>query len=65
MALVSVALADRFLSGNAIGQRLLVKDNNQGPRPVEIVGVMENVRHTALDLPPAFDVYLSPATDSS
>ena len=51
-------LADRFLSGGAIGQRLLIDDNNEGPRPVEIVGVVENVRHTALDLPPAFDVYV-------
>ena len=58
VALVSAALADRFLSGSAIGQRLLIDDNNQGPRPVEIVGVVENVRHTALDLPPALDVYL-------
>jgi putative ABC transport system permease protein len=58
VALVSAALADRFLSGNAVGQQLLIDDNNEGPRPVEIVGVLENVRHTALDLPPAFDVYI-------
>ena len=58
VALVSAALADRFLSGGAVGQRLLIDDNNQGPRPVEIVGVVENVRHTALDLPPALDVYV-------
>ena len=58
VALVSAALADRFLSGGAVGQRLLIDDNNQGPRPVEIVGVVENVSHTALDLPPALDVYV-------
>jgi putative ABC transport system permease protein len=58
VALVSAALADRFLSGGAVGQRLLIDDNNEGPRPVEIVGVVENVRHTALDLPPALDVYI-------
>jgi putative ABC transport system permease protein len=58
VALVSAALADRFMSGSAVGQRLLINDNNQGPRPVEIIGVVENVRHTALDLPPAFDVYI-------
>jgi predicted permease len=58
VVLVSAALADRFLSGSPVGQRLLMSDNNEGPRPVEIVGVVENVRHTALDLPPAFDIYM-------
>jgi putative ABC transport system permease protein len=58
VALVNTALADRFLSGGAVGQRLLIDDNNEGPRPIEIVGVVENVRHTALDLPPALDIYI-------
>jgi len=58
VALVSAALADRFLSGNAVGQQILIDDNNEGPRPIEIVGVVENVRQTALDLPPAFDIYI-------
>ena len=58
VALVSAALADRFMSGSAVGQRLLINDNNKGPRPIEIVGVVENVRQAALDLPPAFDIYI-------
>ena len=58
VALVSAALADRFLSGDAIGHRLLIDDNNEGPRSVGVVGVVENVRQAALDLPPAFDIYL-------
>ena len=58
VALVSAALSDRVLSGNAIGRRLMIDDNNQGPRPVEIVGVIENVRQAALDLPPALDIYV-------
>lgn len=58
VALVSAALADRVLATEALGRQLLIDDNNRGPRPVEIVGVVENVRQTALDLPPAFDVYL-------
>ena len=58
VALVSAALADKFLSGSAVGQRLLINDNNKGPRPIEIVGVVENVRQAALDLPPAFDIYI-------
>jgi putative ABC transport system permease protein len=58
VALVSAALADRFLGARAIGQRLLIDDNNVGPRPVEIVGIVENVRQSGLDLPPAVDVYI-------
>jgi putative ABC transport system permease protein len=57
VALVSAALADRFMSGSAVGRRLLISDNAQGPRPVEVVGIVENVRQVALDLPPALDIY--------
>jgi putative ABC transport system permease protein len=58
VALVSAALADRMLSSSGVGQRLLINDNNDGPRPVEVVGVVENVRQTALDVAPTFDIYL-------
>lgn len=58
VALVSAALADRFFPRGALGQQLLIDDNNTGPRPIEIVGVVENVRHVGLDLPPALDVYI-------
>jgi putative ABC transport system permease protein len=58
VALVSAALAERFLAGAALGKQLLLDDNNEGPRPVEVVGVVENVRLTALDAPPGLDVYL-------
>src|SRR5262249_6885323 len=59
VALVSSAFADRFLSGDPIGRHVLIDDNNTGPRPVEVVGVVENVRQTALDGPPALDVYIA------
>jgi putative ABC transport system permease protein len=58
VALVSAALAARFAAGRALGERLLIDDNNAGPRPVEVVGVVEDVRQTALDLPPTLDIYL-------
>jgi putative ABC transport system permease protein len=58
VALVSAALAKRFLADRAVGHRLLIFDNNQAPRPVEVVGVMEDVRQAALDAPPSFDIYL-------
>jgi predicted permease len=58
VALVSSALAERFLNKVPLGRRLLIDDNNKGPRPVQIVGVVEDVRQAALDAPPAFDVYI-------
>jgi predicted permease len=58
VALVSAALAARVLPAGAVGQRLLIDDNNTGPRAVEIVGVVENVRHIALDVPATLDVYV-------
>jgi putative ABC transport system permease protein len=58
VALVSSALAGRVLHKAPLGRRLLVHDNPKGPRPVEIVGVVEDVRQEALETPPAFDVYI-------
>jgi len=58
VVLVSSALAERFLNKAPLGRRLLIDDNNKGPRPVQIVGVVEDVRQAALDSPPAFDVYV-------
>jgi putative ABC transport system permease protein len=58
VALVSVALADRLLSERGIGQQLLIPDNTGGQRPLEIVGVVDNVRHAALDRPGALDIYV-------
>jgi predicted permease len=58
VALVSLALAERFLNNAPLGRRLLIDDNNEGPRPVEIVGVVEDVRQVSLDAPKALDIYL-------
>ena len=58
VAVISAGLAARFLASGAVGKRLLINDNNDGPRPVEIVGVIGDVRHTALDQPAGFDIYL-------
>jgi putative ABC transport system permease protein len=58
IALVSAALAERFLADDWNGRQLLIDDNSSGARPVEIVGVVEDVRHTALDAPPSYDVYI-------
>jgi len=37
---------------------LRVDDNNTGPRPVEIVGVVGDVKQDSLEGDPAFDVYI-------
>jgi putative ABC transport system permease protein len=58
VALVSTTLAARVLPAGALGKRLLINDNNDGPRLVQIVGVTGDVRHTALDQPPGLDLYL-------
>ena len=58
VALVSAALAKRFLNNAPLGVRVLINDNNSGPRPIQIVGVVEDVRQAALDAPPGLDVYI-------
>ena len=58
VALISSVLAKRFLHDAPLGRRLLINDNNTGPRPVQIVGVVEDVRQVALDTPPSFDLYI-------
>jgi predicted permease len=58
VAVVSAALAKRFLNSAPINRRLLINDNNSGPRPIQIVGVVEDVRQMALDAPPGIDVYI-------
>jgi predicted permease len=60
VAVVNEELARQWLGGlEPIGARLLVDDNNEGPRPVEIVGVVGNVQQIALDGGPTWDLYLT------
>ena len=59
VAVVSRALADRYLAGvDPVGQQLLIDDNNDGPRPISIVGVVENMRHIDIDGPPPLDIFI-------
>jgi putative ABC transport system permease protein len=59
VAIVSRALVARFLPNvNPIGQRLLIDDNDTGPRPVAIVGVVRDLRHITLDGPPTHDIFI-------
>ena len=60
VAVVNEELAGRWLQGlDPIGARLLVNDNDGGPRPIEIIGVVGNVQQIALDGEPTLDLYLT------
>ncbi len=58
VAIVSASLAARVLPAGAVGKRLLINDNNDAPRAVEVVGVAGDVRHVTLDQPGGLDIYL-------
>jgi putative ABC transport system permease protein len=59
VAIVNEDLASRWLRGlEPIGARLLIDDTNGPPRPVEIIGVVGNVKQIALDGEPTWDLYL-------
>jgi len=59
VALISQNLARRhWPQGSPLGARLRINDNNQGPRPVEVVGVVGDVKHLSLDGEPAPHIYL-------
>src|SRR5262249_61826542 len=47
-----------FRGPTPIGQHIRLDDNSRGPRAVEVVGVVANVKHTALEAAPGNDVYL-------
>lgn len=59
VALISENLARRYWpNGSPLGAHLRIDDNDQGPRPVEIVGVIGDVKHLSLDDEPAPHIYL-------
>jgi putative ABC transport system permease protein len=59
VAVVNEELAGQWLDGlEPIGARLLVNDNDRSPRPIEIIGVVGNVRQVTLDGDPTWDLYL-------
>ena len=60
VAVVNEELARQWLDGlEPVGARLLVDDNDGPPRPVEVIGVVGNVRQVALDGEPTWDLYLT------
>jgi len=60
VAVVSRAFANRYFgSSGPVGQQLVIDDNNDGPRPLSVVGVVDNMRHIDLAGPPAEDIYIA------
>jgi putative ABC transport system permease protein len=59
VALISAPLAQKFFNDRSpIGQRLLLDDTDGSPRPVEIVGVVGEVKQEKLEIPAGPDIYL-------
>jgi putative ABC transport system permease protein len=59
VALISASLARKLFSDRSpIEQRLLIDDSDGDPRPVQIVGVVGDVKQEKLEVQPAFDIYL-------
>ena len=60
VALINESMARKLWPNeDAIGKELKVDDNNSGPRPLEIVGIVGDVRQINLDTDPTFDIYIS------
>ena len=60
VALINETMARKLWpKEDPIGKQLKVDDNNSGPRPLEIVGVVGDVRQLNLDTAPTFDIYIS------
>ena len=59
VTLISAPLARKlFPDRSPIDQRLLIDDSDGDPRPVQIVGVVGDVKQEKLEVQPTFDVYL-------
>jgi putative ABC transport system permease protein len=59
VALISQNLGRRYWPDRSpVGAHLRINDNNQGPRQVEIVGVVGDVKHLSLDGETAPHIYL-------
>jgi putative ABC transport system permease protein len=59
VAIVSQAMAERYFGGaDALGREIRINDNNTGPRPLVVVGVVRDLRHVTLGGEREIDVYI-------
>jgi predicted permease len=61
VAVINRAASDRYFPTGAVGAQLLIDDNDTGPRPVTIVGVVDDVREVDLDGPVMPEVFIAVA----
>jgi predicted permease len=59
VAVVSQAFAARYFGdSDPLGRELRINDNNTGPRPLAIVGVIRDMRHVTIDGTPSLDIFI-------
>jgi putative ABC transport system permease protein len=59
VAVINDSFARRYWPGESpIGAHIKIDDNNQGPREVEVIGVVGDVRHIGLHVDPAPEIYV-------
>jgi len=59
VALINESMARRLWpKGDATSAHISIDDNNTGPRPIEIVGVVGNVKHNSLEGEETLDIYI-------
>jgi putative ABC transport system permease protein len=60
VAVVNRTLAEQaFSQADPLGRELLIDDNNTGPRPVTIIGVVDDLREIDLDGPARPDLFIA------
>jgi putative ABC transport system permease protein len=59
VAIVSESFASRYFpAGDPLGREIRINDNNTGPRPLTVVGVIRDLRHISIDGGPPLDIYI-------
>lgn len=59
VVIINQQFARRYFEDRpAVGAQLLINDNDVGPREVEIVGVVGNVKQASIDEEPGLDLYI-------
>jgi putative ABC transport system permease protein len=57
--LINQQMAERYFAGrNPVGEHLAIDDNDLGPRTLEIIGVVGDVKQLGIENNPTFDIYL-------
>jgi putative ABC transport system permease protein len=60
VAIINDSFARRYWPDESpVGAHIMLDDNNQGPREVEIIGVVGDVRHLGLHVDPTPETYVS------